>query len=144
MIDEGLHVAHRRADARAESSFARRAALAARIPREDGEIRQVDLVGKMSHAAGMLVAAMEHNDRAARHTSHRWPMAVEEIDAIVGPERLLFYWPHGNFEPARFASPMPARTRFTTVRTSNAASIGTAQPSHACDGPNPIHNASAP
>src|SRR2546425_12374125 len=98
----------------------------------------------MSHAAGMLVAAMEHNDRAARHTSRRWPMAVEQIDALVGPERLLFYWPHGNSDPALFASAMPARTRVTTVRTSNAARNCTAPPRHARGRAQPIPKPRAP
>src|SRR5438552_11108484 len=98
----------------------------------------------MSHAAGMLVAAMKHDDRAARHAGWRWPMAVEQIDAIVRPEDLLFYWPHGDSEPALLASLTPARTRFATVRTSNAARIGTAHPSHAGIGAKPIHNPMAP
>src|SRR5207244_13339893 len=99
----------------------------------------------MSHAAGMLVAAMEHDDRAARHTSHRWPVAIEQIDAVVGPEGPLFYWPHGDSEPAFLASPTPARTRFTTVRTSKAASAGTAHLSHAGIGAKqPIHKPRAP
>ena len=38
--------------------------MAARIPGEHREIRQIELVGEMRHAAGMLVAAVEHQDRA--------------------------------------------------------------------------------
>jgi len=41
VIDKRLDVAHRRANARAKSAFAWRAALSARIPREDGEVRKV-------------------------------------------------------------------------------------------------------
>ena len=41
-----------------------RAAVAARIPGEDVEVRQVELVGEVRHAAGMLVAAVEQQDGA--------------------------------------------------------------------------------
>ena len=66
VVDEGLHVAHRGAEARAEAALAGRAAMAARVPGEEREVRQVELVGQMRHAAGMLVAAMEQHDGAAR------------------------------------------------------------------------------
>ena len=156
MVDERLHVAHRRAKARAEAALAGRAALAARIPGEHGEVRQVELVGKVRHAAGMLVAAVEQDDGAARRARHGRPMAVEQLDAVVGPEGLLFDWPHDDSsvrmlarqhcgEPALSASPMPARTRLTTVRTSRMASIGTAHPSHAGIGAEqPTQRPSAP
>ena len=66
MIDEGLHIAHRRAKAWAETPYAGRAALSARIPGEHSKVRQVELVGKVRHAAGMFMAAMEQDDGAAR------------------------------------------------------------------------------
>src|SRR5262249_44417528 len=77
---------HRGADARAEAALARRFAVTARIPREDGEVGQVELVGKMRHAARMLVPAMKDDDGAARRLGRR-PEAIEEIDAVMRPER---------------------------------------------------------
>ena len=50
----------------------------------------------MRHAAGMLVAAVEQDDGAARRARHGRPMAIKQFDAIVGLEGLLFDWPHEN------------------------------------------------
>ncbi len=89
MVDEGLDVAHRGAEAWAEAALAGRAAVAARIPGEDGEVRQVEFVGQMRHAAGMLVAAVEQQDGALGRARDRGPIAIEQLDAVVGRKRLL-------------------------------------------------------
>ena len=62
--------------------------MAARIPGEDVEVRQVELVGEVRHAAGMLVAAVEQQDGAFALRDRR-PMAVEQRDAVVGREGLF-------------------------------------------------------
>ncbi len=66
MVDERLYVAHRRAETRRMTARAGRAAVPARIPREEIEIGQVELARQMIHAAGVLVAAVKDHDRAAR------------------------------------------------------------------------------
>jgi hypothetical protein len=56
VIDEGLHVAHRGAEARRMPAGAGRVAMAAGVPGEDVEIGQVQLVGQVGDAAGVFVA----------------------------------------------------------------------------------------
>ena len=46
VVDERLHVAHRRAEARRMAALAGRAAVAARIPGEEIEVGQVELGGR--------------------------------------------------------------------------------------------------
>ena len=89
MVDEALHVAHRRADARREAALSRRAAVAARVPREDHEVAEIQLVGDVRHPPGMLVPAMEEEDGAARLGGKRRPISVEELDAVMRAKRLL-------------------------------------------------------
>ena len=43
----------------------------------------------MIHPARVLVAAVEHHDRAARLPRRRRPVAIEERDAVVRVERML-------------------------------------------------------
>ena len=71
------------------AALAGRAAVAARIPGEEVEVGQVELVDQVRHAARVLVAAMEEHDRAARGAAVRRPVAVEELDAVVRGERVL-------------------------------------------------------
>jgi hypothetical protein len=89
VVDERLHVAHRRRDAWRIAAGAGRAAVTARVPGEEIEIGQAELVDEMRHAAGVLVPAMEEQDRAARRPVGRRPVAIEKIDAVVGAERPL-------------------------------------------------------
>jgi hypothetical protein len=93
MIDEGLNVAHRGPEAGAEAALAGRVAMAARIPGEEGEIRQVELVRQMGHAAGMLMAAMEQHDRTAWRAGCG-PKAIEQLDPVMGQEFVLFDGAH--------------------------------------------------
>ena len=128
--------------------------MTARIPGEEGEIRQVELVGEMRHAAGMLVAAMEQDDRAARRSGTRRPMAVEEVDAVMGAERLLLDRRASNSEAPSGDKRVP-RNPFGNFAEPGAdpvcdgeneqetASIGISQPSQAGSGP-PRRRATAP
>jgi hypothetical protein len=70
--------------------------VAARVPREHREIGKLELVGQMRHAARMLVAAVEDDDRATRRGGGRRPVAVEQLDAVMGVKGLLFDGAHGD------------------------------------------------
>ena len=59
-----LHVAHRGAEARAVPALAGRTAVAAGVPGDKGEFRQVELIDQVRDPARMLVAAMEQHDGA--------------------------------------------------------------------------------
>ena len=65
MADEGLHVAHRARRSWTESRGPGRAAVTARIPCEEVEVGQIELVDEVRHPRRVLVAAMEQHDRAA-------------------------------------------------------------------------------
>ena len=93
---EGVDVAHRRAEAWAEAALAGRAAMTARVPGEHGEVGQIELVGEMRHAAGMLVAAVEQDDCALGRRRGGRPIAVEQVDAVMGAERLLIDLTHAS------------------------------------------------
>jgi hypothetical protein len=87
VLDEGLHVAHRGGEARAVAALPGRAAVAARVPGEEIEIGQVELVDQVRHARTVLVAAVEQNDRAAPRTAaRRGPVPVEQRLAVVRAE----------------------------------------------------------
>ena len=162
MLDEGLQVAHRRGRARAVAARAGRAAVAARVPGEERELGQVELVDEVRDARRMLVAAMQQHDRAAAAGARRGPVTVEQRFAVVRGEFRLA----GNacahaislvslFEATRRrppasptqppASAMPARTRRTTVTADSTIS---SRHSHAArppaGRPTPIHSANAP
>ena len=59
--------------------------MAARIPGEEVEVGEVQFIDEMRVASGMLVAAMEHDDGAASRPCG-WPVAIEEVDVVVGAE----------------------------------------------------------
>ena len=117
-----------------------RAAVPARVPREEIEIGQVELGGQMIHAARVLVAAVKDHDRAARLPRRRRPMAIEERDVVVRLERVL-----GGRARARggersaggvnrsfiarppVAAATPRRTRRTTLQPIRSASAGISQ-----------------
>ncbi len=89
VVDERLHIAHRRAETRRMAARPRRTAVPARIPGEEIEIGQVELGGQVGHAARVLVAAVEDHDRAARRARGRRPVAIEERHVVVRLERVL-------------------------------------------------------
>ena len=100
VVAEGLHVAHAGGEARAVAPGTRRLAVAAGIPGEEIDVRQVQLVHQVGDAPGVLVAAVEQHHRLARRArSHfgGWPMAVEQFDTIMGPERLVLGFAHSHF-----------------------------------------------
>ncbi len=103
VVGEGLHVAHGDVKAGTVAALARRAAVPARVPGEDGVIGQRQLVGKMRDAAGMLVAAMEEQDCAGGPLRCGGPMAIEEFDAVMRREGQFLDGAH-----SRLASPMGA------------------------------------
>ncbi len=61
VIDERLDVAHRRAERGAEAALARRPSVPARIPGEELELRQIQLVDQMRHTSGVLVPAVKQH-----------------------------------------------------------------------------------
>jgi hypothetical protein len=83
VMHEGLHVAHRGAEARAVAALAGRAAVAACVPGEEVEVGQVELVDQVRHARAVLVAAVEQHDGAAAHGARGRPVAVEKRFAVV-------------------------------------------------------------
>jgi hypothetical protein len=88
MINEGLHVTDRSRDARAIPSFAWRAAVTTRIPGVEGKLRKVEFVHEMSHAAAMLMPAVEKDDGPARDP-FGWPVTVEKRNTVVGLKYLF-------------------------------------------------------
>ena len=48
--------------------------MAARVPGEEGEVRQVELIDDMSHPPGMLVPAMKEHDRASESLRSSGPV----------------------------------------------------------------------
>src|SRR5262245_6274268 len=65
VVGEGLHVAHRSAEARTETTRTRRASVPASIPGKRGEFGQIELVYNMRHPARVLVTAVKEKDRAS-------------------------------------------------------------------------------
>src|SRR5690606_23979151 len=124
-----LHVAHAGAEAWAVAARAGRLAEAAGVPGEDVEARQVQFVGQVRHAPGVLVAAVEQHQGAARLAAvGRRPVAVEEFQAVVAGKGAFLVIAHREipvsmktqFPAATSASPW--RTRLTKVSSSSAAS----------------------
>jgi hypothetical protein len=148
MIDEGLHVADRMRHARCVAARTRRAAVAPRIPGEEVVFGQPQLVDQMRHAAGVLVAAMEEQDGAARGTLGRGPMAVEQVHTVVRAERALLARARENGSGGGVVhdgSANPRRTRLTIVAHNAATRIGMTYPAHpGRDGVTAIHSPSAP
>jgi hypothetical protein len=63
--------------------------VAARIPGEEGEIREAELVCELRHPPGMLMAAMQQDDRAARRPRQGRPSPIEQLGAVVAAKSLL-------------------------------------------------------
>jgi hypothetical protein len=89
VLHEGLHVAHRGAEAGAVAALARRAAVAARVPGEEVEVGQVQFVDQVRHARAVLVAAVEQQDGAAPCAAGGGPVAVEQRFAVVRLEMVF-------------------------------------------------------
>jgi len=89
VVDERLHVAHRRTETRRIAACAGRAPVAARVPCKESEVRQHEFVYEVRHSRRMLVAAVEEHDRAARGAVNRRPVPIEEVDAVVRAKRPL-------------------------------------------------------
>ena len=64
LAHETVDVAHQGGEGRRIAALAGRAAIAARIPGVEGMVGHGQFVDQMRHAAAMLVAAMEQQDRA--------------------------------------------------------------------------------
>lgn len=100
VIAEGLHVAHAGGEARAVATGAGRLAVAAGIPGEEIEGRQVQFVHQVGDARGVFMAAVEQQHglaRGVRRGGGGRPVAVEQLDAVVGGEGLVESFAHGNF-----------------------------------------------
>ena len=119
VVDERLHVAHRRAEARRVTARAGRAAVPARIPGEEIEFGQVELGGQMPHAAGVLVAAVEDHDRAARR-ARRSPPSGDRRAARGRASRTCARWPFAR-RPANAASGGANRSFMARTRRSRGA-----------------------
>ena len=89
VADKGIDIGYRRADARAIAARAWAHAVAAGVPGEAGKIVQAQLVGHKHHAAGMLVAAVEQNQRFAAAAVGSGAVAVKQFGAVVGAEGFL-------------------------------------------------------
>lgn len=92
--------------------------MSARILREQGVVIQLEFIGDVLQAAGMLMTAVKHHDGFACRAMHRWPMAVEQFNAIVRGKYSFFgdachevSWGLRNAE----------RARLKIVNTSSAA-----------------------
>ena len=65
--------------------------MTARVPGEEVEVRQAELVDEVRHPARVLMAAMEQHDGPARRAAGRRPVAIEEVDAVVRAKRALVH-----------------------------------------------------
>ena len=100
MVAEGLHVAGAGGEAGAVTAGAGGLAVAACVPGEEIELRQVEFVDQVSNAPRMLVAAMKQQDRLARLIARRRrgrPVPIEKLDAIMGTEGVLLLFAHRKF-----------------------------------------------
>ncbi len=135
VIDKGLHVANAGGKARAVTTGAWRLTVTAGIPGKKIKPWQVQFIDQMRDPPGMLVAAMEQQHglpwRIRRRACGR-PVAVEQLDAIVGGEALIIHITHCDFlMPVRCfdycweegASLRPRRTRLNRVYTSRAQTM---------------------
>ncbi len=103
--------------------------MTARVPCEEIEVGEPELVDEVRHAPRVLVTAMKQHDRAARGAFGRRPVAIEEVDAIVRAEHALLRAAHergdvGSVVHASVPSANPRRTRLTIVTTSATATTG--------------------
>lgn len=93
LAHEAVDVAHKGGEGRRVAALACRAPVAARVPGIEGVARHGELVDQMRHAAAMLVAAMEEKDGALGLVTHRRPVAIEDLGAVMGPEGPLLGHP---------------------------------------------------
>ena len=89
MAHERIDVLDRGAEARAIAPRSRGAAVAAGVPCEHREIRQLELVDDVLQAAGVLVSPMEEDDRTLGLSGRGRPIPVEELGAVVAGEFLF-------------------------------------------------------
>src|SRR6476620_1107377 len=66
-----------------------RPSVAAGIPGKHGEVWQVEFLCDVLHASGVLVSAMQKDDRRANRRVHGGPIAVEQPGPAAGFEMAL-------------------------------------------------------
>src|ERR1700677_2117722 len=72
------------------TTFARRLAMSARVPREDRDIFQTKRFHRFLPAGGMFVAAMEQQKRLLRRSVGK-PSPIKKFRPVPTPEGLRFY-----------------------------------------------------
>ena len=89
MPDEAIDVMHDGGETRRVAPFARRAAMTARVPSEDGHVADCQRFDDVLHAAGMLMPAMKDDERFFRRPlGNPGPIekrrAVGQFDGVFG------------------------------------------------------------
>ncbi len=92
MVDERLYIAHRARERGTETAHARRTTMATRIPGEEVEIGNIELIGQMRHASRVFVPPVKQDQRATPRPSRR-PVPIEELRAVVGGEAAFEHLP---------------------------------------------------
>jgi hypothetical protein len=90
VIDECLDIAHGMPEAGRIAARAGGKPMAARIPSVEIEVGQIQLIDQMRHASAMLVTAVKEQDRATPDAGDRGPAPVEQFQAVVGGEIMVF------------------------------------------------------
>src|SRR5262249_44701822 len=121
-----------------------RPSVAARVPGEHRDVRQIQLIHHVLQPPRVFMPAMKQNDGAFGAPPVGRPISVEQARAIRGAEMLLLWNPHNYSLILRSVS--PPRTRLTMVKLNSRASRrgNPKAPQPGTVPPAPIHNASAP
>jgi len=87
--DETVQITHQRREARCIAPCARRTAIAARVPGEEGGVGQVQLIDQVGDPAGVLMAAVQqHDGLGGRRCGGARPVPVEQrylVEAVEFP-----------------------------------------------------------
>ncbi|MOA09631.1 hypothetical protein D3C78_1294800 [compost metagenome] len=100
VIAEGLHIPRTGGKARAVAPFARRLAMAARVPGKEVEPGQVQFIHQVRNAPGVFMTTMKQQHSLTGLTRRRVdsrPVPVEQLYAVKGSERQFLGFAHCKF-----------------------------------------------